>query len=314
MWAYRGTFTRERAFFSHLFSTAFPDVEVVWTHDVRVFEDAAVRIVLESQFAPKSAEDASALVPPPVPYAVVTWNSEPQPKIPSMLVHQPDLELVVYQSDNSAQVWVPYMLVDGGPHTRDVRRLDEAGVAAQAPALFYVHTNCVRHREDFVAQLVRAGVDVVAGGVCAGHGTARQLPEAPLPSDDGAPVAAAGAFRLWLAAENVVGDDAPPGYLSEKLLNAFTAGTIPVFWGASTGARALFNPRAYVDVSDYPSVAAAVADVHAIVHDTQRLAVMHAEPVFQPGAQALVSWDPAHGMVADVVESLRRLPRHHDAV
>ena len=70
-----------------------------------------------------------------------------------------------------------------------------------------------------------------------------------------------------------------PGYITEKVLNAFLAGAIPIHYGASAAMSQIFNPKAYIRLEDYPSIEAAALDIARLAFDTDRLAAMAAEPV-----------------------------------
>ena len=59
-------------------------------------------------------------------------------------------------------------------------------------------------------------------------------------------------FRFALVFEN----RAYPGYTTEKLVDAMMAGCIPIYWGNPAVARD-FNPRSFVNVSDYEAGEAA---------------------------------------------------------
>lgn len=57
-----------------------------------------------------------------------------------------------------------------------------------------------------------------------------------------------------------------PGYVTEKLVQAFAAGTVPVYWGAPD-VTLDFNPDAFVNCMDYPSLDAVVERVKEIDAD-----------------------------------------------
>ena len=44
-----------------------------------------------------------------------------------------------------------------------------------------------------------------------------------------------------------------PGYVTEKILHAFYAGTVPIYWGSET-ISSDFNPDAFINVHDYPTL------------------------------------------------------------
>ena len=71
-----------------------------------------------------------------------------------------------------------------------------------------------------------------------------------------------------------------PYYLTEKLLHAWLAGTIPIYAGASRLPRWL-NPRSFIHVTDFsPSGIAAVLDrITHLTSDQDAYDAMFAEPL-----------------------------------
>ncbi len=81
--------------------------------------------------------------------------------------------------------------------------------------------------------------------------------------------------RFGLAIENT----SRPGYITEKISDVFAAGAIPIYWGAPDVAKD-FNPRAFINCHDYPTLRDAAAAVRAIDQDPTRYNAMLAEPPF----------------------------------
>jgi alpha(1,3/1,4) fucosyltransferase len=68
-----------------------------------------------------------------------------------------------------------------------------------------------------------------------------------------------------------------PGYVTEKLLHAKVAGTVPIYWGSRTFAMD-FNPRCCVFFNgDYDKL---IADVRKLDEDDAAYAQMQSEPLF----------------------------------
>lgn len=82
-------------------------------------------------------------------------------------------------------------------------------------------------------------------------------------------------YRFSIACEN----SSHPGYMTEKLLVSFAAGTIPIYWGDPEVKRVI-NPEAFLCVSDYPTLEDLVRDVAEIDQDAQRYQRMISTPVF----------------------------------
>jgi hypothetical protein len=56
-------------------------------------------------------------------------------------------------------------------------------------------------------------------------------------------------YKFMLCFEN----DLFPGYITEKLLDAYLCGTVPLYWG-DLGRDPLVNPRAFINLKDFKSV------------------------------------------------------------
>lgn len=84
--------------------------------------------------------------------------------------------------------------------------------------------------------------------------------------------------KFSIACEN----NAHPGYCTEKLVNAFEAGTVPIYWG-DPRVKEMFNEKAFVCAADYPDLAAVVAQVKRIDTDDALYTEMIRQPVFHEG-------------------------------
>ena len=67
------------------------------------------------------------------------------------------------------------------------------------------------------------------------------------------------------------------GYTTEKLVEAFAAGCIPIYWGDPDVAK-VFNPKAMINVSDFPTLAALSDYVRKVDADDALWQQMIAEP------------------------------------
>jgi len=69
------------------------------------------------------------------------------------------------------------------------------------------------------------------------------------------------------------------GFITEKIIDAFYAGTIPVYYGSST-VKNIINPKAYIDVSDFPTMEAAVERILELDNNDDLYIAMMREPIF----------------------------------
>ena len=82
-------------------------------------------------------------------------------------------------------------------------------------------------------------------------------------------------YRFSVAFENA----STPGYTTEKLVEAFQAGTIPIYWG-DPQVDLDFNPRAFLNADDFGSYQELAEAVLTLDRDTARFRSMLAEPVY----------------------------------
>lgn len=82
-------------------------------------------------------------------------------------------------------------------------------------------------------------------------------------------------FKFNIAFEN----GSYPGYVTEKLLNAFYANTIPIYWGSELVGRD-FNKKAFIDANDFYNKEELVDYVLEINSDKNKYLKMLTQPCF----------------------------------
>ena len=70
-----------------------------------------------------------------------------------------------------------------------------------------------------------------------------------------------------------------PGYVTEKIMNAFHSGAIPIYWG-NNYVKELFNVMAFIYVNDFTSPEACVDYILSLT-DEDREKMMN-EPIYHP--------------------------------
>lgn len=86
-----------------------------------------------------------------------------------------------------------------------------------------------------------------------------------------------GRYKFNLALEN----SSMPGYVTEKILESFAAGTVPIYWG-DKAVKNDFNPESYINVGDYDSPESFLAALRRIdSNDSEYLAMLRAANGFE---------------------------------
>lgn len=85
-------------------------------------------------------------------------------------------------------------------------------------------------------------------------------------------------YKFSFAFENV----AVRGYCTEKILESFSAGTIPIYYGDETVVQD-FNPKAFINCHDYNSIDEVIEKIKQLDNDDEAYLQMLNEPVFVGG-------------------------------
>jgi hypothetical protein len=292
---------------------------------------AAYRDAVTAAKVPRAAFAGHGL---PQELPVVAWNGEPYPVLAAPSA---GLRLISNTHDLAQQrtdfpqakavLYLPQAMQHSGTLPRSLRYLDSDDVAARPVLLGFMQTNCKVFRDRMFLDLkgaLKAAVPdarIEARGAC-GH--VPSLPGFPCPwrrspgtwdagrtsVEEHLPgwVATMADCRFILAVENSLN---LPGYVSEKLINAFLAGAIPLYWGDSVTAARWFNREAFVDLGAFETREAAIAAVAALAQDPDRMRAMRAAPVFRENAgfpiQEALQKNMAAAPWRDVVAVLQNL-------
>jgi hypothetical protein len=71
------------------------------------------------------------------------------------------------------------------------------------------------------------------------------------------------------------------GYVTEKIINAFRSGSIPVYWGGDGYAETIFNSKAFINISNFSTFDEAANYIITLNNDKERLRKMREEHIFK---------------------------------
>jgi len=167
----------------------------------------------------------------------------------------------VYDENATTFVWSPYAMTQAYFNAEPwllhrKTAFEGAEEPANRPAFVgFVSANCRDHRSRFFDALVRVSekyVDPATGAAALRDSVHAMGPcnhnrdwsdSEPYPPRELRGFEIYRNYRWVLALENV----AEPGYLTEKLVNAFASGAVPVYYGDSRAARKVFKKESFVD-------------------------------------------------------------------
>ena len=136
----------------------------------------------------------------------------------------------------------------------------------------YCCSRCLSFRQNVFRKFAKKNKHCYALGNCCGkmHERKRKVPGKW--RDEGL-IRAYSQFDFVLAMENTVVD----GYITEKIMNAYAAGAIPIYRGTSA-VKKFFNSASYVNLLDYKSVDKCVD--HVLGMNEEDIQKMRCEPIY----------------------------------
>lgn len=140
----------------------------------------------------------------------------------------------------------------------------------------YVARNTLEHRSNFFKTLKKLNDSVNSLGA-SNHTVNTEIPDrdktyelAKIYSN----------YKFGFAMENK--DE--KGYITEKIMNVYRGGAIPIYWGTSD-VKKIFNPDSYIYINDYPDFETCAKDIIAIANDDVRYNKMLDAPILLSGGE-----------------------------
>jgi hypothetical protein len=258
---------------------AFPDSQIVWTNQ------QSPHIVVKSFFTDEERHPGYTC-----PY--ITWSGEPYP-VKYNVDNPPLLQIRTDQTFGDRDVPVSFYVPFGINHLGDVNVFiaDKKENLHHLKPYFclYVASNCI-HERDRMYQTLKtksSDIDLHSLGRCQNNLQKIRLESISIYNhilsfnlhrekyDQNMIMLRHYRFALVMENTNI------PGYVTEKIINAFRAGTIPIYWGSKKYIDQLFNPAAFINVDDFPSYEACVNYVIDLDKDLSRFKEMQNQPLFR---------------------------------
>ena len=156
----------------------------------------------------------------------------------------------------------PYKL-DNSPFIREYQNNPRDKLA------LYIARNIKEHRENMFKSLINLDKTVEA------LGKASKTNNVDLPDKWWDLPEIYKNYKFGFAMENIKED----GYISEKIMNVYRGGAIPIYWGTSK-VNEIFNPKSFINVDNFTSFEECAKYIVEISKDTNRLKEMQTAPIF----------------------------------
>lgn len=203
----------------------------------------------------------------------------------------PLAEIVSTTQKKSRELYFPFMLWYGSIPERIYYKNDN-----REKFLVYIASNCVKKREKLFALIKKLNHHVEALGICSNPNKIRLSGG----YNDLNHIYAK--YKFGFAMEN----HQVPGYITEKIINVFRGGAIPIYWGDTDTVNKYFNSKAFINIEKFKNLEQAA---RYIVNLTEaEIKTMQNQPIFKdekiPEIFNIVK-DPKHPLLQEAAKFIR---------
>jgi len=198
----------------------------------------------------------------------IYFSGEPF-KPPLSSYHKDYIYMLTTLCDEENSIYIPYFLLSSHLY------LDRKYTNNHRPYLLaYCSRNNVKERQDFF----NIFVEKTSTSMCHSFGCYGNYPETRQPKIEGnwdgtEIIDTYKNYKFVIAMENTQ----EVGYVTEKIINAFYSGAIPIYWGSSN-VNDFFNKKAFINVSDFNTFEDCVE--YVINMSDEEIAAMLNEPIY----------------------------------
>jgi hypothetical protein len=248
---------------NYIMKLAYPDKNILWVNDDRA------SIIIKSNF----------------PNLEKLWNKNNKPYIYwSGEVYNPpkssyanssiSIQTINANHNNSDIFYIPYC-AERFDFKNPIKKYE---FNINRKFLAYCNSNPVQFRDNFVDLLAEKDKTngVFALGRCVGKSpkiNKKKIEGTHL--EDGI-INEYSNYAFIICMENQIEN----GYVTEKIINGFKSGAIPIYWGDPITVKKIFNENAFICVNDFPNIESCANYIIELFNDKVRLQNMANESVF----------------------------------
>ena len=262
-------------FIKHTIQMAFPEYNIVYSNAYRP------NLIIKDVYRARHISMRSELQNP-APYLSFSPEKGKMKARRYRSTGYPLHEFVTYHNHNPNLTYVPFAAYSKNHPSflnSKPRQKIPLNVISQRRDLAFVYSHCVPFRDAFFRTVSKYLTSADSYGKCLNN----QASRAPGSFNDLTQLYRG--YKFVAAIEHTK----KQGYLTEKIINAYEANSIPVYWGASETASELFNTESYIDLSKFSSHIAAASHLQNLARDPKRLQTMLAQPVLTEQGEIVLS-------------------------
>ena len=187
------------------------------------------------------------------------------------------LNILSLKTANKKDIWFPYICWGFNDNKLDIlinkkfKKINERKFF-----LIYLAKNCITERELFFKLINKKHEGCHAAGKCSNN--------IKLKKDKGRLSFSNNKYifedyKFVLCMENKI----VPGYITEKILNAYLGGAIPIYWGDSKSVNYFFNPDSFININNFNSFNECIDYILELNKNPEKMLKMQQMNIFKEG-------------------------------
>jgi len=261
-----------RSFIINIIKLAFPEYKVV------ISETEKPNLIVKSIYRDKNTS-IKKQIEYRAPYIAISAEKIPLKGRRYRVTGYPFYEFTTNISDQPNHAYIPlaaYHKEDIEILTSKPRKKTSIVEINKRRNIAYMFRHCTQNREQLFKLLLKNIPEVDGLGKCS------KTTSTPLPPNA---VETYKDYKFVIAMENGFA----PGYITEKIINAYEAGAIPIYWGDSKTTRKYFNKKSYIDVDDFQNLESVVRYVEKLISNPKEIQKIMSEPVLTKEGEGMLN-------------------------
>ncbi|MBP9791656.1 MAG: hypothetical protein KBC27_00395 [Rickettsiales bacterium] len=262
-------------YIKHIIKMAFPEYTIVYSNDIKP------HLVVKNVYRARNTSIISE-INNRVPYLSFSPEKGQTKLRRYRSTGYPLYEFVTFKTNKDGFAYIPFVAyAKESPNflNSDPRPQISLVDIKKRKDLVYVYSHCVPVRDNFFIAVSKYLKSAESYGKCLNN----QSGNAPGSYND--LKALYSDYKFVVAMEH----QKKPGYITEKIINAYEANAIPIYWGDDKTVKEIFNDKSYIDLSSFQNYQEASEYLFKLSKNDLEIQKILAEPILTKKGEVLLS-------------------------
>ena len=293
----RSESTHTPQYIKHIIKLAFPEYNIVYNNDLK--PHLVVKNVYRARHTSMFSEIQNH-----VPYISFSPEKGQMKARRYRSTGYPLHEFVTFKSSDNNLTYIPF-----AAYSKEYPDFLNSQPRKKVPLdnlkrrndLIYVYSHCVSVRDNFFSTASKYLKSSHSYGKCLNNQSSR------VPGSYNDLQKLYSNYKFVVAMEHAK----KKGYLTEKIINAYEANSIPIYWGDVETVSEFFNTKSYIDLSSFKNNADAAKYLLGLSSDYPKMQQMLSQPILTKKGEVMLSVNKKNltpetqNFLADIAKKIR---------